>query len=65
MGYKIGLIALIIIVLIIEIFATMYLWNWLMPVICGFSQIDFIQAFGLNLLCGILSGSGAAVAKRK
>jgi len=33
---------------------TMLLWNWLMPVIFGLTKITFLQALGLNMLCGIL-----------
>ena len=33
---------------------TMWLWNWLMPVIFGLTKISFWQALGLNLLCGLL-----------
>jgi hypothetical protein len=32
----------------------MLLWNWLMPVIFGLSEISFWQAVGLNLLASIL-----------
>ena len=30
------------------------LWNWLMPIIFGLSEISFWQAVGLNLLASIL-----------
>ena len=29
---------------------TMWLWNWLMPIIFGLTKITFWQALGLNLL---------------
>lgn len=32
---------------------TMWLWNWLMPIIFGLVKITFWQALGLNILCGI------------
>jgi hypothetical protein len=32
------------------------LWNWLMPVLLGWSTITFWQALGLLLLCRILFG---------
>ena len=32
----------------------MLLWNWLIPVIFGLKVITFWQAFGLNLLSGLL-----------
>jgi hypothetical protein len=35
-------------------FFTMWLWNWLMPDIFGLKEISFMQAFGINILSGIL-----------
>jgi len=35
----------------------MSLWNWLAPPLFGWSQISFVQAAGLLLLCRILFGS--------
>lgn len=32
----------------------MLLWNWLIPAIFGLKIITFWQAFGLNLLSGLL-----------
>jgi hypothetical protein len=37
-------------------FATMYLWNWLMPAMFGLKAITFAQALGLLALCRILFG---------
>ena len=34
----------------------MRLWNWLLPVLFGWRQINFWQAFGLLALCRILFG---------
>lgn len=34
----------------------MSLWNWLAPPLFGWSQISFVQAAGLLLLCRILFG---------
>ena len=39
-------------------FVTMWLWNWLMPVIFGLGVITFWQAAGLLLLSKILFSSG-------
>jgi len=33
---------------------TMLLWDWLMPTIFGLPEITLFQAFGINLLSGIL-----------
>jgi len=35
----------------------MSLWNWLMPELLGAPEINFIQAWGLLILCKILFGS--------
>lgn len=35
----------------------MHLWNWLMPMLFGWRQLTFWQAFGLLALCRILFGS--------
>lgn len=32
----------------------MILWNLVMPDVFGLSEISFLQAVGLNLICGIL-----------
>jgi len=55
-----GAILLVAIVSLIMAFPTMWLWNWLMPVIFGLIKINFWQALGINLLAGILfyNGSG-------
>jgi hypothetical protein len=36
--------------------AVMLLWNWLMPVLFGWSEIGFLQALGLLILGRILFG---------
>jgi sensor histidine kinase YesM len=33
---------------------TMWLWNWLMPIIFMLPTITYLQALGLNLLSAIL-----------
>ena len=49
-------IAVVVILLFSFVFAwfTMLLWNWLIPIIFGLTTITFWQAFGLNLLSGLL-----------
>jgi hypothetical protein len=47
-------LVVILIVAIIIAFPTMWLWNWLMPVIFGLPEISVWQALGLNILSGIL-----------
>ena len=33
---------------------TMLLWDWLMPFLFGLKTITLFQAWGLNILCGML-----------
>jgi hypothetical protein len=47
-------IALCLLIAIIAALPTMWLWNWLMPVIFGLGKITFWQAMGINMLCSIL-----------
>ena len=49
-----GFILLIVIISLLASIPTMLLWNWLMPDIFGLKTINFIQAFGINLLSSIL-----------
>ena len=35
-------------------FPFMWLWNWLMPELFGLKVIEYWQAFGLMILCGML-----------
>ena len=39
---------------VIMAFPTMWLWNWIMPTICGFGKLSVWKALGLNFLCGVL-----------
>lgn len=47
----IGLLCLIAVLLALP---TMWLWNWLMPKIFNLTTINFWEALGINLLCGML-----------
>jgi len=48
-----GLLILIVADLIIA-FPFMLLWNWLIPIIFGFIEINYIQAFGILFLIRFL-----------
>lgn len=50
----IGLLVLIFIAGLLFSLPVMWLWNWLMPVLFGLKSITWLQAFGLNVLCGLL-----------
>lgn len=43
----------------------MIIWNILIPDICGFTPINIYQAFGINLLVGILSNNGSGSSNKK
>ena len=49
-------IAIVILLLVAVLFAipTLLLWNWLMPVLFGLKTITLFQAWGVNVLTGIL-----------
>jgi hypothetical protein len=53
-GYIVVFIAIIFGLSLVLALPTMWLWNWLMPTIFGLTKITLIQAFGINLLSGIL-----------
>ncbi len=55
-GVGIGVLAIFIIAIISLVGAipTYFLWNWLMPTIFGIKAVTFWQAWGINLLAGIL-----------
>jgi hypothetical protein len=51
LGLFLGTIAILLVLLG---YPVMLLWNWLMPVLFGLSEITFWQAIGINILCTIL-----------
>jgi fucose permease len=53
-GTVIGAIALIVGLSLVWAFPTMLLWDWLMPELFGLKQVTLFQAWGLNVLCGVL-----------
>ena len=59
-----GVLALILIAVIIA-FPTMWLWNWLMPMIFGLPEVGVLQALGLLLLSGLLFKSTTTVNTKK
>lgn len=56
-------IVVIIAMLILMAYPTMWLWNWVMPTIFGLTKITFWQAFGINLLSSLLFKSPNNVKK--
>ena len=55
-----GAITLIVVLAIIFSLPTMWLWNWLMPVLFGLARITWVQALGINVLSGILFRSSCS-----
>lgn len=53
-GLKI--LALIVLAATVAGLAVMGLWNWLAPDLFGWHPINFVQAFGLLVLCRLLFG---------
>ena len=47
-------IFVIIFIAILLSFPTMWLWNWLMPIIFGLVKINIWQALGINILTSLL-----------
>ncbi|MFM2009862.1 MAG: hypothetical protein RLZZ479_252 [Bacteroidota bacterium] len=50
-----GGFGLMILVMVILGFPTLFLWNWLMPSIFGLKQINFWEAVGLQLFIWIFT----------
>ena len=47
-------IVMISVIALVTALPTMWLWNWLMPMIFGLIKLNFWQALGVNFLTGIL-----------
>ena len=47
-------VLIVFVIMLLLAYPTMLLWNWLMTSIFGLRIITFWEAFGLNMLCGIL-----------
>jgi hypothetical protein len=57
------LIGLIILAAILFTLPLQLLWNWLMPQLFNLPELTFWQAFGLNMLAGILFRSNVNIKK--
>ena len=47
-------VVMISVIALVTALPTMWLWNWLMPMIFGLIKLNFWQALGVNFLTGIL-----------
>jgi hypothetical protein len=57
------IIGLIVLAAILFTLPLQLLWNWLMPTIFNLPMITFWQAFGLNILAGILFRTNVNIKK--
>jgi hypothetical protein len=57
------LVGLIILAAILFTLPLQILWNWLMPTIFNLPMVTFWEAFGLNLLAGILFRTNVNIKK--
>ena len=46
-------------------FPVMWLWNWLMPMLFKLPTVTWVEALGLNLLCGFLFRSSTSANYKK
>lgn len=56
--YLLTLIAFIVAGAFIFSLPIMWLWNWLMPMLFGLTEITWVQALGVGLLSGLLFRGG-------
>lgn len=49
-----GVIALVILLSALFALPVMWLWNYVVPHQFGLKEIDFLHAWGLNVLCGFI-----------
>ena len=61
-GAVVGFVFLLVILAVLAALPTWLLWNWLVPDITkgALTEVTFWQAFGINLLAGILFKSSAS-----
>lgn len=53
----VGCLAMIVVMVLwafVMALPTMWLWNWLMPMLFGLKTLTWVEALGVNLLCGFL-----------
>lgn len=53
----VGVLILFVLLFIVALLCSlpvMLLWDWLMPQLFGLGEITLFQAWGLNMLCGLL-----------
>ena len=66
MGSKIALaIGLVVLIALLMVFPLMWCWNYVMPDLFGLAEIDWKQAFVLNILSSILFKSSNSSSSSK
>ena len=64
-GAVLGATFIVFLLMLILGLPTMFLWNWLMPVIFKLPEINFVQAIGLMLLAYFIFPSSSKTTKSK
>jgi len=59
LGAVVGGVALLIGLSALFALPVMWLWNYVVPFQFGLKEIDFLHAWGLNVLCGFIFKSSA------
>jgi hypothetical protein len=57
-GGVVGVVALVIGLSALFALPVMWLWNFVVPHIFGLKELDFLHAWALNVLCGLMFKSG-------
>lgn len=54
LGAAIVVLGTVILLSFVLCLPVMWIWNWIMPELFGLATVTWTQAWGLNLLCGLL-----------
>ncbi len=56
-GVVLSAIVAFLVVVSLQTFFTMLLWNWIMPVLFSLPHVSFLQAFGILALLNMISSA--------
>lgn len=59
-----AMIAIMVLWAFVMALPVMWLWNWLMPMLFGLKTLTWVEALGVNLLCGFLFKGSYSVNKQ-
>ena len=63
--YFLGNLALMCIMCLILAWLIMLLWNWVMPTVFGLPALSYWQAWGLDMLIGLLFNAKLSISKNE